>query len=129
MPPVCDYFIVTKLFQLTQDFQAKLGDFGLSRLLVEQHSVTNFKGTPSHMAPEQLKSGAKHIPLKSDVYSFGMLMYEIATCKVSKVFFIKISIFYLILILVTKVPFSDFSVLEMWNRVQNGERPPIQVYI
>jgi serine/threonine protein kinase len=69
--------------QLDRDFHPKLGDFGLSRLLANQDaSVTNMEGTPSHMAPELLQ-GPKHNPIKADVYSYGMLLYELATFKVS----------------------------------------------
>lgn len=69
--------------QLDRDFNPKLGDFGLSRMLTTlQASATNLAGTPTHMAPEQFISGDKHDPKKADVYSFGMLMYELATTKV-----------------------------------------------
>lgn len=70
---------------MDRDFHPKLGDFGLSQMLTtHQVSATNMAGTPTHMAPEQLISGAKHNPLLADVFSFGMLMHELATNQVFK---------------------------------------------
>eukprot|EP00026_Physarum_polycephalum_P002935 Phypoly_transcript_02944.p1 GENE.Phypoly_transcript_02944~~Phypoly_transcript_02944.p1 ORF type:complete len:478 (+),score=65.58 Phypoly_transcript_02944:1111-2544(+) len=90
---------------LDKDFRPKLGDFGLSRILTTlQASATNLSGTPTHMAPEQFVSGARHNPLKADVYSFGMLMYELAT---------------------NKSPFSGHNIVEISRKLEQGARPQI----
>lgn len=107
------------------DFHPKLGDFGLSRLLMTtQASVTNLTGTPAYMAPEQFLSDAKHIPIKSDVYSFGMLLYELATNKVTHVFFFFFQYLYLTNY---KVPFAGLNPYEVPRMLAQGDRPALEV--
>ncbi|XP_057867923.2 L-type lectin-domain containing receptor kinase IX.1-like [Cryptomeria japonica] len=60
-------------------FNAKLGDFGLARLVESGHAAsrtTIVAGTRGYLAPEYIESG-KASP-ESDVYSFGALALEIA---------------------------------------------------
>jgi serine/threonine protein kinase len=79
---------------LNREFHPKLGDFGLSRMLATTTaSATNLVGTPTHMAPEQFLSRAKHNPMKADVYSFGMLLYELATNKVLSRFHVSLFLY------------------------------------
>ncbi|KAL8506346.1 hypothetical protein ACS0TY_017283 [Phlomoides rotata] len=61
---------------LDERFNAKLGDFGLSKLIDRDQSnvVTTMRGTPGYLAPEWLKSA---ITEKVDVYSFGVVILEI----------------------------------------------------
>ncbi|XAR49521.1 Non-specific serine/threonine protein kinase [Bertholletia excelsa] len=61
---------------LDDKFNAKLCDFGLSKLIEKDQSkvVTTIKGTPGYMAPEWLSS---FITEKVDVYSFGIVVLEI----------------------------------------------------
>ncbi|PSR84622.1 G-type lectin S-receptor-like serine/threonine-protein kinase [Actinidia chinensis var. chinensis] len=61
---------------LDENFNAKLSDFGLSKLIDKDQSkvVTAIKGTPGYMAPEWLGS---FITEKVDVYSFGVMVLEI----------------------------------------------------
>ncbi|KAL7219125.1 hypothetical protein ACSBR2_012241 [Camellia fascicularis] len=61
---------------LDENFNAKLADFGLSKLIDKDQSkvVTTIKGTPGYMAPEWLSS---FITEKVDVYSFGVVVLEI----------------------------------------------------
>ncbi|KAL8506027.1 hypothetical protein ACS0TY_017037 [Phlomoides rotata] len=61
---------------LDEHFNAKLGDFGLSKLIDRNQSkvVTTMRGTPGYLAPEWLKSA---ITEKVDVYSFGVVILEI----------------------------------------------------
>lgn len=56
-------------------FCAKIGDFGLSRLMGNCSNVdTNTYGTLTHMPPEVVVSG--QVSAAADVYSFGVLLYE-----------------------------------------------------
>ncbi|KAL3509079.1 hypothetical protein ACH5RR_028480 [Cinchona calisaya] len=61
---------------LDQHFNAKVSDFGLSKLIDKDQSrfVTTMRGTPGYLAPEWLNS---EITEKVDVYSFGIVMLEI----------------------------------------------------
>ncbi|KAJ0713725.1 putative protein kinase RLK-Pelle-SD-2b family [Helianthus annuus] len=61
---------------LDTDFNAKVSDFGLSKLINRDQSqvMTRMRGTPGYMAPEWLSSV---ITEKVDVYSFGIVLLEI----------------------------------------------------
>ncbi|GLT42717.1 hypothetical protein SLA2020_167030 [Shorea laevis] len=61
---------------LDENFDAKVSDFGLSKLVGREQSqiVTTMRGTPGYMAPEWLNSV---ITEKVDVYSFGIVVLEI----------------------------------------------------
>ena len=61
---------------LTKDGTAKLGDFGLARVLKEvQIKKTEIKGTPLYMAPEQIRGS--DIDFRADIYALGCTMYEV----------------------------------------------------
>ncbi|KAL6208257.1 hypothetical protein ACLB2K_019208 [Fragaria x ananassa] len=62
---------------LQDQFQAKLSDFGLSKLLSPEQSslFTTMRGTRGYLAPEWLTNSA--ISEKTDVYSFGMVLLEL----------------------------------------------------
>ncbi|PPD66099.1 hypothetical protein GOBAR_DD37024 [Gossypium barbadense] len=61
---------------LDENFNARVSDFGLSKLIGREQSrvVTTMRGTPGYMAPEWLSS---IITEKADVYSFGIVVLEI----------------------------------------------------
>ncbi|CAI9089155.1 OLC1v1023665C1 [Oldenlandia corymbosa var. corymbosa] len=61
---------------LDQKFNAKVSDFGLSKLIEKDQSrvFTRMRGTPGYLAPEWLRS---NVTEKVDVYSFGILVLEI----------------------------------------------------
>ena len=61
---------------LDENFNAKVSDFGLSKLVDHDQSqvVTTMRGTPGYMAPEWL---SLVITEKVDVYSFGVVLMEI----------------------------------------------------
>nr|BAJ95826.1 predicted protein [Hordeum vulgare subsp. vulgare] len=61
---------------LDDDFNAKLSDFGLCKLIDRDMSqvVTKMRGTPGYLAPEWLTS---QITEKADVYSFGVVVMEV----------------------------------------------------
>ena len=59
---------------------AKVGDFGISRLIDEERTgatgPTGWLGTPEYMAPEQLRGvGARDV--RVDVYALGVLLYRL----------------------------------------------------
>ena len=64
---------------LDSSFNAKLGDFGLARLVDhDKGSQTTFiAGTRGYIAPEYFTSGKAN--KESDIYSFGVVLLEIAT--------------------------------------------------
>nr|DAD48203.1 TPA_asm: hypothetical protein HUJ06_018140 [Nelumbo nucifera] len=61
---------------LDDNFNAKVSDFGLSKLIDRDQSqvMTTMRGTPGYLAPEWLSS---MITEKVDVYSFGVVVLEI----------------------------------------------------
>ncbi|XBI15455.1 hypothetical protein VPH35_057870 [Triticum aestivum] len=61
---------------LDDNFDAKLSDFGLCKLIDRDMSqvVTRMRGTPGYLAPEWLTS---QITEKADIYSFGIVVMEI----------------------------------------------------
>ncbi|CAN6539625.1 unnamed protein product [Malus baccata var. baccata] len=63
---------------LDSNFNAKLGDFGLARLVDhgKEPQTTALAGTMGYMAPEYIISGKAS--KESDVYSFGIVALEIA---------------------------------------------------
>ncbi|KAJ0489105.1 putative protein kinase RLK-Pelle-SD-2b family [Helianthus annuus] len=60
---------------LDSDFNAKVSDFGLSKLIDRNQTqvMTTMRGTPGYLAPEWLSSV---ITEKVDVYSFGIVVLE-----------------------------------------------------
>uniref|UniRef100_A0ACD5U9J5 Uncharacterized protein n=2 Tax=Avena sativa TaxID=4498 RepID=A0ACD5U9J5_AVESA len=61
---------------LDDNFNAKVADFGLSKLIDRDQSkvMTMMRGTPGYLAPEWLTS---RITEKVDVYSFGVVVMEV----------------------------------------------------
>jgi eukaryotic-like serine/threonine-protein kinase len=66
---------------LLRDGGIKLLDFGIARLVVDQHGLTHtgaMVGTPAYMAPEQAL-GQKDITPRADVFALGCVLFECAT--------------------------------------------------
>ena len=61
---------------LDDNFNAKLSDFGMSKLISRDESqvITSVSGTLGYLAPEWQHS---RITLKADIYSFGIVLLEI----------------------------------------------------
>ncbi|KAG8382010.1 hypothetical protein BUALT_Bualt05G0032000 [Buddleja alternifolia] len=66
---------------LDGNFDARVSDFGLAKLLAdeESHITTIVAGTFGYLAPEYMQSG--RATEKTDVYSFGVLVLEIVSGK------------------------------------------------
>ena len=55
-------------------------DWGLARLLDEATPAPRERtGTPSHMAPEQLRGDSDRIDRRSDIFSLGVILHQILT--------------------------------------------------
>lgn len=68
---------------LDSNFNVKLGDFGLARLMDHElgPQTTGLVGTLGYLAPEYISTG--RASKESDVYSFGVVCLEIATGRKS----------------------------------------------
>ncbi|GAA0158223.1 hypothetical protein LIER_15307 [Lithospermum erythrorhizon] len=78
-PKVVHRDIKSSNILIDHDFNAKISDFGLAKLLDsgESHIATRVMGTYGYVAPEYANSGL--LNEKSDVYSFGVLVLEAVT--------------------------------------------------
>ncbi len=67
--------------------RVKIADFGLSKLLCEDHPDVSLTGTHQvmgtlrYMAPEQLQ-GTKAVDHRADIYSLGVVFYELLTAQI-----------------------------------------------
>jgi serine/threonine-protein kinase len=63
--------------RLTDDFQVKVLDFGIARLVTSTTMTSGgmVLGTIQYMAPEQIKG--THVDRKSDIFAVGIIFYEL----------------------------------------------------
>jgi serine/threonine protein kinase len=59
--------------------RARLTDFGVAAIARDMRGADSLVGTPSYMAPEQLKG--QDASVRSDIYALGLVLYEIFTGK------------------------------------------------
>ncbi|EQC42181.1 TKL protein kinase [Saprolegnia diclina VS20] len=78
--PVIHRDIKARNVLLGPHYEAKLTDFGTSRLRVDELTMTAEIGTSAWIAPEVLK-GVRYTE-KADMYSFGVMMTELDTVQV-----------------------------------------------
>ena len=64
---------------LTKDYNSKIGDLGVAKVLEGTSHANTFVGTPYYISPEM----CKNIPYnsKSDIWSLGCILYEMITFK------------------------------------------------
>ncbi len=86
---------------ISREGQVKVGDFGTSRYLDDDHFASTRIGSPPYMAPEHFQGKATY---QSDLYSMGVLMYECLT---------------------NKLPFYDKSPQKLAQIVREGQAAPI----
>ncbi|XP_027178637.1 cysteine-rich receptor-like protein kinase 2 [Coffea eugenioides] len=90
---------------LDDDFQPKICDFGLARLMPEDrsHLSTKFAGTLGYTAPEYAIHG--HLSEKVDTYSFGVVVLEIISGRRSSDMTIE--------------PVSEYLLEQAWKLYEN----------
>ena len=78
-PPIYHRDIKSSNILLDYNFDSKVADFGLSKMIVSElsHVSTAPQGTPGYLDPQYHQNF--HLSDKSDVYSFGVVLVEIIT--------------------------------------------------
>ncbi len=66
---------------LGQDHRLKIADFGLAHLVESPHFTVTGEvlGTPSYLAPEQVRGDIRAMDGRTDIYGLGVTLYELIT--------------------------------------------------
>jgi WD40 repeat protein/serine/threonine protein kinase/tetratricopeptide (TPR) repeat protein len=77
-----DFAFVSDFGFRISDFEPKITDFGLAKHLDHDARLTKtglVMGTPSYMAPEQVRGTHDRVGTLTDVYALGAVLYEVLT--------------------------------------------------
>lgn len=102
-PPVLHRDLKSQNILLDDRLTAKVGDFGLSKVLRDSNTTTTVTGTLYWMAPEVIRG--ESYGTASDVYSFGIVLWQLLAEQAS--------------------PFPGQDAMKMNSQVLKGARPDI----
>lgn len=87
---------------VSKNYEVKICDFGLSKVIDSNKAMTNNVGTVAWISPEVF--GKKNYTEKADVYSYGIILWELIT---------------------RQMPFGNVEAFTIPLMVSRGERPEI----